>query len=135
MDASQKVALASEILVVYVRVLLHIRRGDIREVVASIRSRTACRTTSFKAESPEAWLTAARLASAVTRMLTALPSETQCLPESLVLLWLLSRRGIPSTLVIGAQTSPGFEAHAWIEHAGRPLLSPGSFSNGRLVEI
>jgi hypothetical protein len=31
--------------------------------------------------------------------------------------------------------SPQFEAHAWIEHGGRPLLSPGGFSDDRLVEI
>ena len=80
-------------------------------------------------------MTAARLANAVTRTLRALPTDTRCLSQSLVLLWLLSRRAIPSTLVIGAQTTPEFEAHAWIEHAGRPLLSPGGFVDGRLAEI
>jgi len=134
-DAVRKVALASEILGLYARVRRHVRRGDIRDVVASIRSRPARRTQSFETGSAEAWPTAARLARAVTRTLGALPTETRCLAQSVVLLWLLSRRGIPSTLVIGAQTSPEFEAHAWIEHAGRPLLSPGSFADGRLVEI
>jgi hypothetical protein len=135
MGASQKVALASEILVVYARVRLHMRRGDIRDLVASIRARSASRTAPAEAGSLEAGLTAARLANAVTRTLRTLPTDARCLSESLVLLWLLSRRAIPSTLVIGAHMSPQFEAHAWIEHAGRPLLTPSSFSDDRLVEI
>jgi hypothetical protein len=132
---ARKLALASEILVVYARVRLHMRRGDIREVVASIRSRSASRTVPPAAGSAEAWLTAARLANAVIRTLRVLRTDARCLSQSLVLLWLLSRRGIASTLVVGVHTCPEFEAHAWIEHAGRPLLSPGSFSDGRLVEI
>jgi transglutaminase superfamily protein len=133
--ASRKVALASEILFIYARVRLHTRRGDIRDVVASIRARPASRTAAFEAGSAEAWLTGARLAHAVLGTLRVLRTDARCLSQSLVLLWLLSRRGIPSTLVVGVHTSPEFEAHAWIEHAGRPLLSPGSFSDGRLVEI
>ena len=135
MGASHKVALASEILVVYTRVRLDMRRGDIRDVVASIRSRPPNSSPPAATGSPEIWLTAARLARAVTRTLRVLPTETRCLSQSLVLISLLSRRAIPSTLVIGAHTSPQFEAHAWVEHAGSPLLSPGSFADGRLVEI
>ncbi len=133
--APPKVALASEILVVYARVRLRMRRGDIREVVASIRSLSASRPAPSEAGSAEEWLTSARLANAVIRTLTGLRTDARCLSQSLVLLWLLARRGIPSTLVVGVHTSPEFEAHAWIEHAGKPLLSPGSFSDGRLVEI
>jgi hypothetical protein len=135
MRAPQKVALASEILVVYARVRLQMRRGDIRDVVASIRAQPASKTAPGEAGSLEVWLTAARLANAVTRTLRTLPTDTRCLSQSLVLLWLLVRRAIPSTVVIGAHTSPEFEAHAWIEHRGRPLLTPGSFSDDRLVEI
>ncbi len=135
MSIPQKVALASEILVAYARVRLQMRRGDIRDVVASIRSRPASGTAPVEAASPDDWLTAARLANAVTRTLRPLPTDTRCLSQSLVLLWLLSRRAISSTLVIGAHTHPEFEAHAWIEHGGRPLLTPGGFSDDRLVEI
>jgi transglutaminase superfamily protein len=130
-----KVALAGEILVVYARVRLRMRRGDIREVVASIRSRSASRPTRSEAGSAEVWLTSARLANAVIRTLTVLRTDARCLSQSLVLLWLLARRGIPSTLVVGVHTSPEFAAHAWIEHAGKPLLSPGSFPDGRLLEL
>jgi hypothetical protein len=135
MSVPQKMALASEILIVYVRVRRQMRRGDIRDVVASIRTGPASRTAPVEAGSPNEWLTAARLANAVARTLRALPADTRCLSQSLVLLWLLSRRAISSTLVIGAHTRPEFEAHAWIEHRGRPLLTPAGFSDDRLVEI
>jgi hypothetical protein len=133
--APSKLALASEILVVYARVRLRMRHGDIREVVASIRGQSTSGPAPSVAGSAETWLTAARLAHAVTRTLTVLRIDARCLSQSLVLLWLLARRGIPGTLVVGVHASPEFEAHAWIEHAGRALLSPGGFSTGRLVEL
>jgi hypothetical protein len=37
--------------------------------------------------------------------------------------------------VIGARTQPEFLAHAWVEHAGNPVLNPGDGSFGRLVEL
>ena len=135
MSVPQKVILASEIVFVFALVRLQMRRDDIRDVVASIRTRPAIRSVSAEAGAPDVWLTATRLARAVTRTLGALPTDTRCLSQSLVLLWMLSRRAIPSTLVIAAHGSEQFEAHAWIEHAGRPLLSPCGFSDDRLVEI
>ena len=45
--------------------------------------------------------------------------ETTCLPASLLLWWLLRRRGIAADLCIGARTLTGeFEAHAWVELDG-----------------
>jgi hypothetical protein len=45
-----------------------------------------------------------------------------CLPRSLMLWWLLRRRGIESDLRIGVRTSDGrLEAHAWVECDGRVL--------------
>lgn len=45
-----------------------------------------------------------------------------CLTRSLTLKYLLDRQGVPSELRIGARrTSHGLEAHAWVEHKGRPL--------------
>jgi len=132
MSAPQKLALASEILIVYARVRLWMRRGDIRAVVASIRTRPSSGAGPVDAGLLDDWLTAMRLANAVTRTLRLLPTDTRCLAQSLVLLW---RRAISSTLVIGAHTRPQFEAHAWIEHRGRPLLTPAGFSDDRLVEI
>lgn len=45
--------------------------------------------------------------------------EATCLPASLLLWWLLRRRGIAADLCIGARTLTGeFEAHAWVEFEG-----------------
>jgi hypothetical protein len=55
----------------------------------------------------------ARIQEAVSRHLIFHPS---CLEQSLVLWWLLVRRGIAAELRIGARKEAGrFEAHAWVE--------------------
>jgi Transglutaminase-like superfamily len=61
----------------------------------------------------------ARLESAAARNL---PWRTNCLEQSLVLWWLLRRRGIAAELRIGARKeSNRFEAHAWVEWEGGVL--------------
>ena len=42
--------------------------------------------------------------------------------QSLVLTVLLVRRGIRTSLLLGVKGDGGFEAHAWVEYSGRPLL-------------
>jgi hypothetical protein len=79
----------------------------------------------------EAW----RLGQAVQRTLRLAPGDTRCLTRSLVLTRILARRGISSTLVIGARAKPRFQAHAWVEQAGQPVLPAGDGSYGRLVEL
>jgi hypothetical protein len=55
----------------------------------------------------------ARIQEAVSRHLIF---HANCLERSLVLWWLLRRRGIPAELRIGARKLAGrFEAHAWVE--------------------
>jgi hypothetical protein len=55
----------------------------------------------------------ARIQEAVSRHLIF---HASCLEQSLVLWWLLARRGIPADLRIGARKEAGrFEAHAWVE--------------------
>jgi Transglutaminase-like superfamily len=50
------------------------------------------------------------------------PLHPTCLAESLVLWFLLTDLGIPSTLRVGVRkASRKFEAHAWVEHAGVAL--------------
>jgi len=51
------------------------------------------------------------------------PDAPPCLGRSLVLWFLLRRRGIDAELVIGAGTPRGGElpAHAWVEVAGEPV--------------
>jgi hypothetical protein len=52
--------------------------------------------------------------------------STNCLEQSLVLWWLLRRRGIAADLRIGARKGEQrFEAHAWVEFRGIALDSGG----------
>jgi hypothetical protein len=58
----------------------------------------------------------ARMAAAAAHYL---PFRTNCLEQSLVLWWLLQRRGIAADLRIGARKEADrFEAHAWVEFEG-----------------
>jgi hypothetical protein len=58
--------------------------------------------------------------------------------RSLVLLSLLARRGGSAQLVIAARPAGEqipFEAHAWVELRGRPLLAPAADDHGRLLTL
>jgi Transglutaminase-like superfamily len=62
-------------------------------------------------------------AQRVTRMVAAAarngPWQATCLEQSVVLLWLLGRRGIPAQLRIGVRKQlEALEAHAWVESGG-----------------
>jgi len=66
-----------------------------------------------EASQPEAAQTIARMAAAAARSFFF---STNCLEQSLVLWWLLRRRGIAAELRIGARKEfERFEAHAWVE--------------------
>lgn len=55
----------------------------------------------------------------------AVPFPATCLRRSLVLWWLLKRRGVASEIKIGAQRNTGpFKAHAWVEWDGGQSDSP-----------
>ena len=50
------------------------------------------------------------------------PWPSTCLTRSLLLGWLLRRRGVSSELRIGVRLDEGrLEAHAWVEYEGRPI--------------
>jgi hypothetical protein len=123
--------LAVEIVAAYVRARRELRRAPITEVVERLRLPVSAQPI----EGVYLLYEARRLGRAVVRALTVLPGDTRCLRRSLVLLQLLSRRGIEAELVIGTRTSPDFLAHAWVEHDGEPVLSPGDGSFNRLVAL
>jgi hypothetical protein len=51
-----------------------------------------------------------------------LPLPSTCLTRSLLLVWLLGRRGVRSELRIGVRMIEcGIESHAWVEHEGTPI--------------
>jgi hypothetical protein len=129
---ARRVSLAGEIVLAHVEARRALHRAPIAEVVEGLRGRPA-RVRRRSRQSPLA--EARDLASAVSRTLALLPGDTRCLARSLVLTRLLARRAIPAKLVIGAHASPEFVSHAWVEHAGHPVLSPGQGSVERLVEL
>lgn len=61
-----------------------------------------------------------RAAHNVTLAAAFYPGRALCLEQSLVLYLLLRRRGAAVELRLGVQPYP-FNAHAWVEHAGKPL--------------
>jgi hypothetical protein len=123
--------LAFEILTAYAQAKLALRRAPIDSVVKSLRAKSPTEGVP----SQESLAEALRLGRAVTRLLRFVPGDTRCLARSLVLTRLLADRDIQAKLVIGARTQPAFLAHAWVEHAGDPVLDPGDESFGRLVEL
>lgn len=129
----RKAGLAVEILAAYVPALRRLRRDDLRSMVAAARAEWP--GDPMLADPRSAARTAQRLAQAVERTFRVVPTDTRCLISALTLSRLLARRGIDSTLVVAARTEPEFAAHAWVEHAGFPLLDPGGPGHQRLVEL
>jgi hypothetical protein len=123
-----KLALGYEIIRTYARMRRLLKGRDIRAVVDELQSDVPPR-----AHDRATYVNGFRLGKAVERTLRLLPSDTRCLIRSLVLTDMLCRRGIESSLVIGVRRDDGFEAHAWVEHRGAPLLPDDEF--GRLVEL
>jgi hypothetical protein len=123
-----KLRLVAEILRAYVIVRWRMRGPDIRTVVAQLRGAGEPGTDSD-------FLLARRLARAVARTLSFLPTDNRCLARSLVLDTLLTRRSLRSVVVLAARAEPDFSSHAWVEHDGVPLLPPGSPSYQRLIEL
>jgi hypothetical protein len=69
---------------------------------------------------PASHETAANMALAINRAAYHGLYRANCLQRSLLLWWLLRRRGIDSQLRIGVRRTPNrFEAHAWLEVDGR----------------
>jgi len=125
------VALVLEILLAYVELLRVLRGGDLASMV-----RTA-RHTPFQAQEAlgpaDEHFVARRLGWIVFRVVDTLPTDKRCLINSLVLVRVLTHRSIGAQLVLGVQSEGGFAAHAWVEHAGRPVMPTYDFH--RLFEV
>jgi Transglutaminase-like superfamily len=116
----RRTMLVAEILAVYCRVRLELLRDRFPIALAVVRD--AGRSMRHPSDSAVTYLRAARLARAVQKTLRLLPADARCLMQSLVLTALLARRGIETKLVIAVKPGDEFEAHAWVEYGGRPLL-------------
>jgi transglutaminase superfamily protein len=113
-----KLHLAGEIFFVYCRVRWAMGKEELPQLVSRLRVAPP-RGGQFSQAQRE------QLAGAVMGVLSVLPTDSRCLVRSLVYLALLEKRGVASTLVIGARTEPDFKAHAWIECEGEPALPSG----------
>jgi hypothetical protein len=130
--------LVAEIVISFFRARRELRRSSIDAVIATLRREPRSPAPGeLRGETPvhPSLVEAHRLGNAVSRTLALMPGDTRCLARSLVLTQLLARRGIASTLVIGTRTAPDFLAHAWVEHAGEPVLPTGGGVFARLVEL
>lgn len=126
-----KAKLALEILRAYVFVRWTLLRFPFREALAVVRENRR----GSKGGAWEATIPAAKgLGRAVQRTLGPLPLDSRCLIRSLVLVRVLSRRGVEAPLVIGVAGKPQFAAHAWVELGGVPLLPSGT-AYERLTEL
>jgi hypothetical protein len=111
-----KAVLAIEVIATYVRVRWLLMRRELPAALYLLRGGERVN------DSPTYDFTAVRLSHAVTRVLSALPTDAKCLVRSLVLTAVLARRGIASTVVIGVRPGDDFGAHAWVETGGRAIL-------------
>ena len=125
-----RLRLATEALSTYVEVRWRLWKSDLSATLCVLRSHA---DRPWKESDLESHWQGVRLAKATTRTLSVLPTDSRCLMQSLVLIGLLSRRSIGSVLIVAVNSRPDFEAHAWVEHNGRPLLPAGEY--GRLVEL
>ncbi len=66
----------------------------------------------------------ARVSWAVGAAARHLPWKPVCLPQAVTAQWMLRRRGIPSTLYLGADPARGYDAHAWVR-AGAVIVAGG----------
>ncbi len=131
----QKVNLAREVVVAYVRIRWTLARGNgVPETVEMLRA-TAPPPEGPLGDDRAEKLAGLRLGRAVGKTLGVLPTDARCLNRSLVLVSLLARRGIESSVVIGVKSEPEFGAHAWVESGGMALLPPSEGEFSRLVEI
>jgi hypothetical protein len=133
LTALEKLRLIGEIATTYGRARWWLRSGTVEQ--AARRARRGGPAGAADQRPVETFVYALRVGQLVERGLRRLPGDTRCLTRSMVLVRLLSRRGIFSTLVIGVRPKPSFAAHAWVELDGRPLLHPSEYAAGRLLEL
>ncbi len=79
---------------------------------------------SSEAEEEEHRTPVARVGWAISVAAQHLPWRPVCLPQAITAQWMLRRRGIPSTLYLGADPAQSYDAHAWVR-AGATIVTGG----------
>jgi hypothetical protein len=125
---ARRAVLAAEIVATYGNVRRLLRRHTLPETVRALRG-------SGPLTAPIDDELGRHLAWATVRTISVLPLDSRCLMRSLVLMSVLAHRGMPATFVLSAAPGPHFEAHAWVEYAGNPLLVPADASHQDLVRL
>lgn len=123
-----KIALVLEILSAYGTMWRALGKPDVLGLARMARD-----VPGVRRDDPLEHQVARRLGKVVGKVLAVLPTDSRCLIRSLVLTRILSRRAIPCTIVIGVRKESEFEAHAWVEHEGEPVLPAGPYT--RLMEM
>lgn len=127
----RRALLAAEVLRSYLLARWLLGRRPLPEALAALRA-----PRRHAMSSPEDRIALARhLAWATVRTIEPLPLDSRCLMRSLVLTRLLARRALASTFVLSAAPGPRFEAHAWVELDGEPLLVPAGVDHQQLVRL
>ncbi|MBV9212634.1 MAG: lasso peptide biosynthesis B2 protein [Actinobacteria bacterium] len=135
LPAGKKLALAGEVAASYAVARWLLRRRGLRSSLELLRRPAASAGDGGPPGAADEVGAGRRLGRATTRTLAVLPADSSCLMSSLVLTRLLARRGISSRLVIAVEPGERFGAHAWVEHDGAALLSPGGDSFEQLVTL
>lgn len=126
---SGRLALAIEVLRTYALARRLLATRPIADAVDELRAPAVPRLPAEPG-------TPRRLSRATTLVVGRLPGENRCLIRSLVLLRLLARRDLEAILVLSAASDgDGLDAHAHIEHGGRPLLPPGGEGHATLARL
>jgi hypothetical protein len=125
---ARRAVLAAEIVATYGTVRRLLWRHTLPETVQALRG-------SDPLTAPVDKELGRHLAWATVRTISALPLDSRCLMRSLVLMGVLAHRRMPAAFVLSAAPGPQFEAHAWVEYAGDPLLVPADASHQDLVRL
>lgn len=123
-----KLRLRAEITWTTIRVRRLLRRNDLSAAL------DRCRNAAAASEPAPSRDDVVRVARAVRRTLGALPGDSRGVVASLVLIAVLARRGVASSLVVGRSRN-GYGAHAWVEVGGLPALPAAKDKFAHLVAL
>lgn len=129
-----RLRLTAEVLATYLRVRWAMRRDEPERAVPALRAHAAGPELGIEMTRENEVFVAWRLARAMEKVLTRLPSDSRCLFSSLTLICMLERRGIDQVLVIATRPRP-FGAHAWVEVGDEAVLPDADPGYERLLEL
>jgi hypothetical protein len=108
-SGASRLSLGAEIVWTALRVRRLVRRNDLPAAVAS------CRGDERQAVSELSHGEVVRVGRAVRQVVGMLPGDSSPLVSSLVVIAMLARRGIDTSLVIGVREDTSLPPQAWVE--------------------